>query len=701
MRRETVRQHIQGPFLRQRLRSQSILLDAFDVDSYPDASSLEARLITQTSQNRQQAISALAFAPLPVIEEDEEDLDLINILPEHNNAEPIEEDSMEPDEDEDREDSQGELPDETGVAADCDQRTGELDRSGFYPLEFFDDTPMEVYKAQAHKPTLDKIKSCAIINFIARMEGGGSERLLSEYTRNFNFLLGGMLPTDELSIPLHDSIIRQLAGYTRLEHIRFDCCSNNCCAYTGSYRNLEECPFCRESRFTGHDRKSKRTWDTTSLIKRFRTMFADPNTARELQRQNKESVEPIVADVWDAQYIKNLRSEGYFLSYRDLALGLAHDGIQLFKIGDFEVTPILVTVFNFERRHRYNSKHQIVIGIIPGPSQPRDLNSFMLPIVDELKLLEIGVSAWDAFRNEDFVLKAHLIMLQADSPAMNKVINFVGFQGYSFCSHCTQVGIHYDGAIRCPHMAPKDLAQSSTRPPMSHYDVLKPEMRTHGQWLTDAQHMSLVCFDSEAEREREVRVCQGIKGFTPFLILKTIRAPYSFALDAMHILLANIEPLMFECWAGSAFSKTKKKTKKDGSQKQEKVAFSDENDYHVSLPSWKEIARNQQKSSINMPSSVGPALKPITTHHTRYTAGMRLQWILQTPVLLRGHLSTVHYDSWCSLVKVIQEILQPYDQNRIANIRTSLALFVLEFEQHYYRRQARSLPYTTSMSLSN
>lgn len=702
VRRETVRDHLQGPFLRQRLRSQSILLDSLDIETYPTADILQARLATPASQAQQRDIVDLEFT-LPGIEEDrdedEDDLDLINIDPTPEigprNSDVSNEEELAAEEGLEEEQggqSEGEeFPEDTD---NTETRPQELDSTGFYPLKFFDDTPLEVYKAQANKPSLDGIKSCAIVNFIARMEGGGSERLLTDYTKNFNFLLEELLIADgeRQSIPLHDSVICQLKGYTRLDHIRIDCCSSNCCAYTGSYRNLTHCPYCGDDRYfaLGQVQKSKKTWDFTSLIRRFRTMYADIDTSKELQRQDKEATSPIVADVWDAHYIKSLRSEGYFRSYRDLALGLSHDGIQLFKIGDFEVTPILITVFNFRREHRYDSKHQIVVGIIPGPSQPKDLNSFMVPVVDELKLLETGILAWDAARKEEFILKANLVMLQADSPAMNKVINFVGFQGYAFCSHCLQIGVHHDGAIRCPHSKPKDLPnRPGERPSMQHYDVLNPTMRTHGEWLTAAQHISLLQFDTEAERDREIRACKGIKGFSPFLLLRTIRAPYSFALDGMHILLANIEPLIFDCWAGSSFSKSKKKSKKHAStdQRKTKAAFADDNDYHIPLSSWKKIAGDQKESWSSMPSSIGPSLKPVTTHHTRYTAGHRLQWILQSPILLRDHLATTYYESWCSFVKVIQEILQPYDRNRIPNIRTSLALFVLEFERLYYRRE--------------
>ena len=47
----------------------------------------------------------------------------------------------------------------------------------------------------------------------------------------------------------------------------------------------------------------------------------------------------------------------------------------------------------------------------PGPKAPKDLDSFIAPFLDELKLLQDGVPAYNAHTNSQFLLKAHIFRI--------------------------------------------------------------------------------------------------------------------------------------------------------------------------------------------------------------------------------------------------------------------------------------------------
>ena len=57
-------------------------------------------------------------------------------------------------------------------------------------------------------------------------------------------------------------------------------------------------------------------------------------------------------------------------------------------------------------RERYLTENFLPLGLCPGPSQPKDLDSFLIPFIDELKLLDKGVLAYDALLQWPFLLKA-------------------------------------------------------------------------------------------------------------------------------------------------------------------------------------------------------------------------------------------------------------------------------------------------------
>jgi hypothetical protein len=62
--------------------------------------------------------------------------------------------------------------------------------------------------------------------------------------------------------------------------------------------------------------------------------------------------------------------------------------------------------------------------LIPGPMQPgNNIDVYLRPLVEELLLLwhEEGVRMWDAYRQENFNLRALLFITINDWPALNNL----------------------------------------------------------------------------------------------------------------------------------------------------------------------------------------------------------------------------------------------------------------------------------------
>lgn len=59
----------------------------------------------------------------------------------------------------------------------------------------------------------------------------------------------------------------------------------------------------------------------------------------------------------------------------------------------------------------------MLVGFIPGLNNPKDLDSFLFPLVKELKELEAGIPhVWNSARQTHFTLTAHLCIVAADIP---------------------------------------------------------------------------------------------------------------------------------------------------------------------------------------------------------------------------------------------------------------------------------------------
>jgi len=93
----------------------------------------------------------------------------------------------------------------------------------------------------------------------------------------------------------------------------------------------------------------------------------------------------------------------------------------------------------------------MLCGIIPGKHNPKDINSFLRPLVDELKLLSnIGIpNIYDAASNSEFTLPAYLCLISGDLPTIAKMMGISGHNSYEYCWFCKVKGIH-QGHIYCP-----------------------------------------------------------------------------------------------------------------------------------------------------------------------------------------------------------------------------------------------------------
>lgn len=91
--------------------------------------------------------------------------------------------------------------------------------------------------------------------------------------------------------------------------------------------------------------------------------------------------------------------------------------------------------------YRYTDEHLIQLAIIPGPNKPKDLDSFLLPVVDELKDLERdGIVIRDG-STEICRAKVHLIICSGDIPAVADMAHFGSHTSIFGCRICEVQGI--------------------------------------------------------------------------------------------------------------------------------------------------------------------------------------------------------------------------------------------------------------------
>jgi hypothetical protein len=182
-----------------------------------------------------------------------------------------------------------------------------------------------------------------------------------------------------------------------LKPILVDCCINSCVAFTGDFTSENFCPECKEPRYKLINetlqvpRKQAAYW---SLINSFQVQYKNKNRSETLRyRHNytsthEYSLNKQIGDVFDGSRYKALTASGFFPDYRDIALIASTDGYQIFRQSRDDCWVILFINANLPPNIRVKRENLMISALIPGPKAPKNFNSFLQPLVNELKQLQ-------------------------------------------------------------------------------------------------------------------------------------------------------------------------------------------------------------------------------------------------------------------------------------------------------------------------
>ena len=236
--------------------------------------------------------------------------------------------------------------------------------------------------------------------------------------------------------------------------------------------NLHACPYCKLAHFWPNGTPYK-TFTYVPLIPQLKSLFNDNVTAKSLQYQS-QYFEPSpdlaaeghaeagkIKDIFDGRYYKHLLQKdcqvnghlmgNFFLGKCDLALGLSSDGFSPFKKQKHSAWPLIVFNYNFSLLTQFWLNNILCLGVIPGPKAPKDIDSFLIPLVDKLVLLAEGIKTFDRSDSEFFDLWAHLIKIFGNMPAKAKLMQMKGHNTIKPCHMCNVGGLWAPGLCATSH----------------------------------------------------------------------------------------------------------------------------------------------------------------------------------------------------------------------------------------------------------
>lgn len=452
--------------------------------------------------------------------------------------------------------------------------------------------------------------------------------------------------------------------------------------YTGPYALETECRICHTPRY-GANGRARKHFTYLPLIPRLKAMTASKAVASKMTYRAtvRTPIEGEISDFVDSKRYKRLCRERvviddrtlphkFFQDGRDVAFGLSTDGFAPFRRRKTTCWPLILFNYNLPPEIRFHFRHIISLGVIPGPKKPSDIDSFLWPLVQEFIDLAAGVTAFDALSESMFVLRAYLILVFGDIPAVSLLMKVKGHNGFSPCRVCKITAVRAPGSDAATTLyVPLDRSRHpqvlSDPTAVRVFDARKLPLRTHKEMLTMAEEVQMA--RSGAVRERLAKQ-YGIKGIPILSRLSSLSLSKSFPYGFMHLLWENAIKNLVSLWTGEF------KGLEVGS-----------GSYEFEKSVWEAIGAATAAAGSTIPSCYASARPPnVASNRTATTADSWSFWTLFLgPVLLRRRFAhQKYYDHFIDLVVLLHICLQfTITSDDVVRLREGFASWVEKYEQ--------------------
>ena len=460
----------------------------------------------------------------------------------------------------------------------------------------------------------------------------------------------------------------------------YDCCPASCCAYTGELAEVLECPHCSAPRFSPEG-KTLASFEYLPMIPRLQALYENQSTIDLLTyRTAREQDQNRIADVYDGIHYKTLLgrqivingveyNHTFFSDRRDIALGLMGDGFQLFKRsrrGHSSAWPFILINYSLSPEIRTHIENVIPLFIIPGPTTPKNFNSFLFPFTQESQQLAIGITTLDVQEQVLFPLRAYPIINSGDMVAIRYTQCMKGPNAFAPCRVCRIQGCRdVEGQGKhyyVPLVPPKGTPESSQGSEWDPYDL---PLRTNAEIV---EQLTVIRAQPTKKAREWKAMLYGINGDSILFTIPSMSRTMSFPYEAMHLLFENHVPNMVKFWKGTYAPNLDEGTEE-----------------YVILPHvWETIGKETAAAVSTIPSAFVSAIPDIYLNSHLYTAEMWCFWIIYiAPHVLKNRFQRPkYYTHMLKLVDIIKTALQ------FSITRADLAVLrikIIEYVQTYER----------------
>ena len=274
---------------------------------------------------------------------------------------------------------------------------------------------------------------------------------------------------------------------------------------------------------------------------------------------------------------------------------------------------IYLVIANLPRSERYKLENIIIVGIIPGPNEPKKhMNSFLKPMVDELLDLWEGCYIQTSSALGIVPVRCALLCVSCDLPATRKVCGFTSHSSLHGCSKCMK-------SFPCESFGRKSDYSGYNRHswPVRTNFLHKEHILKYNDACTASDHREL-------ERKYGVRYSE------------LLRLPYfdiveKHVIDPMHNLLLGTGKYLKKLW-------------------KEREILTEENFETIQA----------KVNDMQVPANIGRIPHKISSNFSGFTADQWKNWIcIYSMVCLKNILPVEQYECWSHFQDACFLFLQP------------------------------------------
>ena len=342
-------------------------------------------------------------------------------------------------------------------------------------------------------------------------------------------------------------------------------------------------------------------------------------------------------NVWNE--LQNINGAPFLSCPQNYCLLLNVDWFNPFDDTQYSVGAIYLVILNLPRNERYKFENVILVGMIPGPKEPkRDINSFLLPLVNDLNELFRGVT----FKNHkssfgSTTIRALLACTSSDLPATRKVCGFLSFNALKGCSKCLKSFPTYS---------------FGEKPDFSGYEYEAWEPRKHSDHKKTA---FLVKTAKTATSRATLEHSSGVR-YSELLNVPCFDVVRYHCIDPMHNIFLGIAKHMMQVWRDKQC---------------------------LSVTDFLTI--QSRVDAINPPPNIGRIIRKIESGMSSVTADEWKYWILiYSPFALHKVLPDRDYKCWLLLVEVCKLLCQStITRTEVVHAHQLILKFCITFQELY------------------